>query len=328
MDWITPMEPISTKTLLSGPEWIHQIKWDGIRGLTYYDSEPSGGGGNGLLRIFTKKGRERTAFYPELHRIKGLIRGRNAVLDGEMVVLGEDSKPEFQLSLVRERVGNPDRLAYYTRKFPVLYVLFDILYLDGQALTHLPFQQRMVILRNTVRSDANIAITDDFSEGRALFELMKKKNWEGIVSKKLDSPYLPAKNHKAWYKYKTMKKILTAVCGIQLKDNFPNSLIMGIRRVDEWIYVGKASLGLTQEDLKNLKEYLEIQNEGKCPFPSAVRQHGGDLSGAVTWLEPAITCWISFLEWTNDGVLRHPKILGFTSQKAEEADGREWSLDG
>jgi bifunctional non-homologous end joining protein LigD len=325
MDWIPPMEPISTKSLITGQEWVHQIKWDGIRGLTYYDSESKVGKS---LRIFTKKGRERTDFYPELHRIQDLIRGKNAVLDGEMVVLGEDSKPAFQLSLIRERVGNPDRLVYYTRKYPVMYVLFDILYLNGQLLTGKPFEKRMEILRNTIREDSNIAVTDDFNDGRGLFELMKKKNWEGIVSKKLGSPYLTAKNHKAWYKYKTMRKILTAVCGIQLKDNYPNSLILGIYKEGEWVYVGKASLGLTQKDLKYLKEYSDTQRVETFPFSGSPRRYGPDLAGSIAWLKPAVTCWIGFLEWTNDGVLRHPKILGFTSQKAEEADGKEWSMNG
>ena len=355
INWITPMEPITAKTMINGPEWTHQIKWDGIRGLTYFDSSLPHGKS---LRIFTKKGRERTGFYPELNQLENMIQGRNAVLDGELVVLGDDSKPGFQLSLARDRVKSLGKLSYYTRSYPVIYVVFDILYLNDHNLTQLPLSRRRELLYNIVPAEfiqidskqtdtkriddtkqtdteqidynqigSNIIITDDFNDGPGLFELMKKKNWEGIVSKKLDSPYLPAKNHKAWYKYKTMKKILAAICGIQLKDNFPNSLVLGINQEGKWAYIGKASLGLTQEDLKNLKHYSEIKNFGECPFPDTIQQYGRELSGLITWLEPEITCWISFLEWTNDGVLRHPKILGFTNHKAEETDGREWALD-
>ncbi len=325
MDWIPPMEPLSTKTLIEGPEWIHQIKWDGIRGLTYYSSIPSNGS---QLRIFTKKRRERTEFYPELHILKDIIKGRNAVLDGEMVVLEEDGKPSFQLCLVRERVGNLHRLPYYMRNYPVVYIIFDILYLDDQPLTDLPLIQRMELLRKTISTEANITVTDDFRDGSGLFNLMKQKNWEGIVSKKEDSPYLPAKNHKAWFKYKTMKKILAAVCGIQWKDNLPNALILGMHREDKWIYIGKASLGLSQDDLKLLKDYSAVMEEAECPFFKTTGRDGPGWTDSITWLEPQITCWISFLEWTNDGMLRHPKILGFTSQKAKDADGKEWSLDG
>lgn len=333
------MEPITTKTMVIGPQWTHQIKWDGIRGLTYFDSCSSNGES---LRIFTKRGRERTGFYPELNQLENMIQGKNAILDGELVVLGDDSRPTFQLSLARDRVKSLEKLPYYTRTYPVIYVIFDILYFNNQNLTQIPLDQRRELLYNTIRAESihtdsmqtdynqsgsNVIITDDFNDGQALFELMKKKNWEGIVSKKLNSPYLPAKNHKAWYKYKAMKKILAAICGIQLKDDFPNSLVLGINQEGKWIYIGKASLGLTQEDLKNLKDYSKVKDYGKCPFPEAIKQYGRELSGPITWLEPEITCWISFLEWTNDGVLRHPKILGFTSHKAEETDGGEWPLD-
>lgn len=346
------MEPITTQSMISGPQWIHQIKWDGIRGLTYFDSSSPQGE---PLRIFTKSGRERTGFYPELIQLTDMIQGRNAVLDGELVVLGEASKPTFQLSLARDRVKSLEKLPYYTRVYPVIYVIFDILFLDDKPLTNLPLKLRREILYNTVLTDSvkaesgqtsskfanskhmefnqsdsnfgsNIIITDDFNDGRGLFELMSKKNWEGIVTKKLDSPYLPAKDHKAWYKYKTMRKILAAICGVQLKDDFPISLILGVNQEEKWIYIGKASLGLTQEDLRNFKSYIRIRNNEECVFPEAIKSYERELSGPIAWLKPDITCWISFLEWTNDGVLRHPKILGFTNHKAEEADGREWSL--
>lgn len=320
------MEAITTKTIISDPGWTHQIKWDGIRGLTYFDSSSSNGES---LRIFTKRGRERTGFYPELDQLKNLIQARNAVLDGELVVLGDDSKPTFQLSLVRDRLKSMEKLPYYTRTYPVIYVIFDILFLDDKSLTQLSLKQRREILCKQLESriSSNIIITDDFSDGLGLFELMKKKNWEGIVSKRLDSPYLPGKNHKAWYKYKTMKKILAAICGIQLKDDFPKSLILGVNQEGKWTYMGKASLGLTQEDLKILKDYSKIKNNDNCPFPEAIKQYGRELAGPIIWLEPEITCWVSFLEWTNDAVLRHPKILGFTNHKVEEAVGREWPLD-
>lgn len=333
------MEPITTRTMVCGPEWTHQIKWDGIRCLSYFDSSSFNGES---LRLFTKSGRERTGFYPELSQLENMLQGRNVVLDGELVVLGDDSKPTFQLSLARDRVKSMEKLPYYTRNYPVIYVIFDILYLDDQELTQLPLNQRRELLYKTIRTESiythskqtdynqlvsNIIITDDFNDGLGLFELMKRKNWEGIVSKRLDSTYLPAKNHKSWYKFKAMKKILAAICGIQLKNSFPNSLIMGINQEGKWTYIGKASLGLTQEDLKNLKDYSEVKNNGECPFPEAIKQYGRELSGPITWLEPEITCWISFLEWTNDGVLRHPKILGFTNHKTGEADGREWPFD-
>jgi len=318
MEWITPMEPISSGSIMTGPEWIYQIKWAGIRGLVYYqeDSSPSG------IKIYTKSGSDRTAFYPELHHIKNLIAGSSAILDGEIVVPGDDGKPVFHLSLTRERVRNPDRLSYYCSKYPVIYIVFDILYLNGNSLTGLPLARRREILCNSVKAEANIGLAESYKDGPGLFDLMKRKGWEGIVSKKLDSSYLPGKKHNDWFKHKALKKLLAAVCGIQLKDGFPNSLILGIYRDNQWIYIGRASLGLTQDDLRRLKEYSQMSSP-VCPFSSANEWKGKN----VAWLNPTLTCWVKFLEWTNDGLLRHPALLGFAASHWSEADGREWSAD-
>lgn len=145
------MEPITTKTMVIGPQWTHQIKWDGIRGLTYFDSCSSNGES---LRIFTKRGRERTGFYPELNQLENMIQGKNAILDGELVVLGDDSRPTFQLSLARDRVKSLEKLPYYTRTYPVIYVIFDILYFNNQNLTQIPLDQRRELLYNTIRAES------------------------------------------------------------------------------------------------------------------------------------------------------------------------------
>ncbi len=318
MEWVVPMEPITSNTIPTGRDWIYQIKWDGIRGLIYYQR-----GLDKQIRIFTKNKRERTDFYPELHLIEDMIAGDSAVLDGELVVLGEDSKPSFQLSLIRERIGNPDKLPYYIKNLQVIYIVFDILYYQGNKLTNQSLKERQEILHSCLRPDYNIMLADNYTDGHGLFKLMKKKDWEGIVSKRLSSPYYPAKNHKEWYKHKTIKKMLAVVCGVHWKSGFPNSLILGIRQEDKWVYIGKASSGLTQVDLQQLKEYALNAKEEVCPFLESEmwrKQH-------VIWLNPSLTCWVRFLEWTNDGVLRHPTILGFSDIPAEQASGKELSLD-
>src|SRR5690554_2513233 len=148
MEWIVPMEPITSNTIPDDGGWIYQIKWDGIRGLTYFQR-----GFDKKIRIFTKNKRERTDFYPELHSIEDMITGDSAVLDGELIVLGEDSKPNFQLSLIRERVVNSVRLPYYTKNFPVLYIVFDILFYQGNQLTNQPLKERQEILHHCLRPE-------------------------------------------------------------------------------------------------------------------------------------------------------------------------------
>ena len=124
--------------------------------------------GRDHVRIFTKSGRERAEYYPELHHIGNLVAGNNAVLDGEMVVPDNDGKPSFHLSLIREKTGRKDKLPHYIRKYPVIYIVFDILYLNDCLLTELPLKERRNILYQSLNQDGNIAITEDFEDGPGL----------------------------------------------------------------------------------------------------------------------------------------------------------------
>lgn len=311
MDWMMPMSPILRNTIEEGSEWIHQVKWDGIRGLCYME--------NGRLRVFTKRGRERTGFYPELEVLSFSKKVSSLVLDGELVVLDSEGKPSFHLSLTRERLNSLQKTGLYASKYPAKYVLFDIIALNGQLLTSWPLTERSLLLKELIRPSANIALTDDFEDGHALFALMKEKGWEGIVSKRLMSFYSPGKNHTDWYKVKLVRKLLAAIAGITLKESFPNALILAVNRGDGWEYIGKAAVGLTHTHLALLKDVMNQLKSEKNPFGI---QHP-DFKNAL-WIEINLTCWAGFLEWTQDGALRHPKILGFSDQPPSQATGKEF----
>ncbi len=320
MNWIIPMEPVICPAVKAGADYIHEIKWDGIRGMVYVE--------NGSIKIYTKKGKERTGFYPEIDILKKGLGGKNAVLDGEFVVLDEDGTPSFYKSLIRERVRNSSRLQYYTNAYPVCYMVFDILKYGDKILVNMPLIERKQILEKNLSSftgdDTNIFITKSYPDGKELFEKMKAQNMEGIVSKKTDSLYIGGKKHDAWFKTKFIKKMLCVVGGIQWKSLQPNSLVMGIKPRDseKLVYVGKASIGLKQSDLMLIKEYAGQLEQEECPFTTDEIIQLDKTGDRFTWLQPALTCWISFLELTNDGHLRHPKIEGFAVLPAEEADGK------
>lgn len=323
MDWIVPMEPILTPNIPEDNGFVHQVKWDGIRGLCYIES--------GKVRLFTKRGRERTAFYPELLDLPSFLMGKSAVLDGEIIILNEEMRPSFQLSLIRERVSAPKQVHYYAKKYPVLYIVFDLLALNGGLITGKPLHERSSLLRDNLRTSNVTTITDDFYNGSELFSLMKEKGWEGIVSKKADSTYLPGKTHREWFKTKLSRKILAIVVGLALKDGFPNSLVLAISGNEGLVYIGRASIGLTQEHFRLLKDNIPALKADQNPLSKIEEKKETSLLSKnarelkfVVWLKPQLTVWISFLEWTSDGGLRHPKILGFTSLAPEEANGKEF----
>lgn len=309
MDLIIPMEPIRTKKIIDDSNWIHEIKWDGIRGLTYYINKE--------LRIYTKKGYVVTNYYPEIHRIIDLISYDEVILDGELVVFNEENRPSFHDILIRHHAkGN--NYKYMKDKYPVKYILFDILYKDGKDIRELSLKKRKDILGEGIGSNEIITITDSFEQGKQLYELMREKSFEGIVSKSLISSYVAGKKHNQWFKVKISRKILTVVGGINTKNNYPSSLLVGIYKNNEFIYIGSVAIGLKQKDLTLIKQYETALTIYDSPFRNLKK------AKSVLWFKPILTCWVHFSEWTNDGHLRHPKIIGFSRQAPDEADGKEY----
>lgn len=314
MELIQIMEPVLAKDIMIGDEWLHQVKWDGIRGISYIN--------DGELRIFTKSGRERTGFYPELNRAVALLQGKQAVLDGEIVVFDAVNKPSFHRVLTRDRLQRKENVPSYVQKCPINYIIFDILFLNGRDLRNLPLIERREILSANMESDAHIGQTDDFRDGVKLLELMKQKNYEGIVSKNRSSRYIPGKKHNLWYKMKISKKILAVIGGLSWRADMPNSLLLGIYEQNNLSYIGNSSLGLSRNDWRLLKEYSSSLDQNESPFANLKKAQ------STTWLQPRLTCWISFLEWTEGNSLRHPKIIGFSDEPPNNADGKEYSADG
>ncbi|RNC63102.1 MAG: Multifunctional non-homologous end joining protein LigD [Candidatus Dichloromethanomonas elyunquensis] len=313
MELLQVMEPVLSGQIIEGDQWIHQIKWDGIRGIISIE--------NGMFRIFTKNGQERTGFYPEIGDVLKLFRGNQTVMDGEMVVFDENAKPSFRLVLTRDRLKKTGNLPIYLKKHPVHYIIFDILFLNGKDLRNLSLEERKLILSRSITQNSHIGITQDFTNGPALFNLMKERNYEGIVSKNKSSIYVPGKKHQFWFKTKIIKKILAVIGGLSSKSGYPNSLLLGVYVDEKLVYIGNASLGLTQKDFAVLKDYsssLQQRDSSFCNLNQAKN---------VTWLDPLLTCWVSFLEWTENSNLRHPKILGFSTEKAILANGKEYLVE-
>lgn len=314
MELIIPMEPLLTDTIKDDKDWIHQVKWDGIRGITYLQESS--------VRVFTKKGNERTDFYPELQLISQLFKGKEAILDGEIIIFDNDGRPSFSDVLIRERVRSKKNIYYYSRKYPIKYILFDLLFFNGKDLRCMPLYKRIELLKDKITKSEAITITDNFHEGKALYELMKQKNFEGIVSKNIYSPYRPGKKHDQWYKVKINKKILVVVGGILLKNNFPSSLMVGIYRDHQLHYIGNVSSGLTVDELTILKNNTEHLHIMDSPFVKPSKKDEN-----IIWLQPELTCWVRFMEWTNHGSLRHPNIIGFSKEDILAANGKEFTYD-
>ena len=163
------MEPVRVPQVVMQPGFTHQIKWDGVRGMALV-------GSNGV-RVFGKSGRESTAQYPELAALARQADAVQAVFDGEIVAF-VDGKPSFYHVLKRSRsYGGPNAF-----RWPVRYIAFDLLELNGRNLRTVPLTERQQLLRAHFTPSPTAALADDFSDGEALFALMKQENMEGVVS--------------------------------------------------------------------------------------------------------------------------------------------------
>lgn len=304
MERIAPMEPILSERVEERENFIHQIKWDGIRGMTWTK--------DGAIRIFNKSGRERTGFYPEVEKLPLLLKSREVVVDGELVVF-EGLRPSFQSVLKRDRLKNRQNVSAYIKQYPVRYLLFDCLVFDGVDIRNLPLSERLDILRRAFTPDENIIITDDFTDGLALFKFTKENDYEGIVSKDQTSAYTSGKKHDSWFKTKNQKALLAVVTGVALKQGFPNSLILGVYDQGNLIYIGNVASGLKEGDKKMLSDHINRLKQDQCPF------EGFESGSPAWWFKPVLTCRVRFMEWTSEGVMRHPVLVGFTDLPAKDA---------
>lgn len=303
MSIIQCMEPIRVTEVVNEKGFIHQIKWDGVRGVTAIE--------NGRITLYTKKGGVCTEAYPEIFSLPDQLSAKQAVLDGELVVF-DNGRPSFYNVLKRSLTRSEAVVKSIKAQYPAKYIIFDLLFLNNEDLRQKPLSERQQILQKHFSSSPSAALTDSFEDGNALLELMRQRNMEGIVSKRTDSRYIAGKKHNDWFKTKISKKILCVIIGVQVKNALPASLALGIYREGELAAVGGVSSGLNQSDLRLLKDYIEKEKTGE--------------DKDTVWVRPLLTCWVKFAEWTDHMTLRHPVLLWFSDKDPEEAAGEEFII--
>jgi bifunctional non-homologous end joining protein LigD len=288
--------------------WSFEVKWDGVRAIAY--AQP------GRLRLESRNLNEITDAYPE---VRGLIEDlgmREAVLDGEIVTFDEQGRPSFELLQRRMHVTSPAAVRRLRASQPVVYAIFDLLFLDGRSLTELPYSERRARLEALELGGAAWRIpTAHVGEGAALLEATAAQGLEGIVAKRLDSAYEPGRRSGAWLKIKhTRRQELVIggwVPGEGRRTKRIGALLMGYHREGEFVYAGRVGTGFTERSLSELQTRLEQYRRAWSPFagrPPLPRQ--------AVFVEPCLVAEIEFREWTTEGVMRAPSFKGLREDKA------------
>jgi bifunctional non-homologous end joining protein LigD len=300
------MEPNLVQQVPDDPSFIYQVKYDGIRILCSVTPES--------IELYTKKQNERTKQYPEFFHIRPQLKANSCILDGEVIVRSDVGKPQFSFVVRRDRSSREEKVKQLIKELPIEYHVFDILMKDGADLRHRPFSERTAILNETCISCDWLQLVESHHDGRQLYRQMAEKDWEGVVAKRIHSPYASGKKHPHWFKIKIMKQLLCVVGGIQYKSGFPNSLLIGAYAGEHLHFVGKISSGLTAADTHLLHSYITELEQEESPF---MVSPAGALP--VRWVEPRLTLLAEYMEMTEEGILRHPKIIGFTQSSPKEA---------
>ncbi|MFD2613792.1 ATP-dependent DNA ligase [Paenibacillus gansuensis] len=289
-----PMKPILQETIPAGPEWGYQLKWDGVRLLSRVQ--------DGQADLYSRTLLSKNSVYPEVARRLSSVPGQ-LILDGEAVVFDPVlQRPVFQKVLQRERTRTAAGIKQLTERGPVVYVLFDLLYASGEDLRTLPYTERHARLLDLFpEKSPDLFVSDLFHDGQALWHWVETNGWEGVVSKRLSSPYREGKKHKDWFKRKTAVTMDVDIVGITIREGVVASLVMSVSGV----YSGRVSLRLNTESKRRIYDYVQSHPSDHRPFPALP----ADLKGeTVLWTDKPFVCSVTGLEITSAGLLRHPML--------------------
>jgi bifunctional non-homologous end joining protein LigD len=298
-----PMLASVADTPFSSEGWIFEVKWDGIRAISYVESD-------GQLSIRSRNNLELRQNFPEFQELSTLTRG--TVLDGEIIVMN-GGKADFQKLIERSKTASEKAIEKMATQFPATYIVFDILEKDGKTLIDLPLLERKRILGQSLTESRNVIISIYVEGmGETYYVEAVKKGVEGIMAKKGDSPYEPGRRSANWLK---IKKLLTCDCvifgytkgGGSRAATF-GALILGLFEDGKPTYVGKVGTGFTEDSARELvKQFV--------PLSGSQGLEGVDLSEGVTWVKPEIVCEVVYQAVTNDGKLRMPRFKGIRIDK-------------
>jgi bifunctional non-homologous end joining protein LigD len=303
---IEPMLATPVKEPFDHPDWIFEVKWDGYRTIAEIR--------DGSVSLYSRKG---ISFNKKFSPIADSLRkfGFDAVLDGEIVLVDDQGRPDFQ-ALQHYQDSGSGHLLYY---------VFDLPYFRGHDLRDVPLLRRKELLKKILPSSPRIRFSDHvWKEGALFYNVAKEKGLEGIVAKHSQSVYEAGRRSRQWLKVKmrlTQEAVLAGFTEPGGGRKYFGALVLGVYEGDDLIYIGHVGGGFAEKDLKDIREKLEPLIQKECPFTPKP-----ETNGPVTWVKPELVCEIALSGWTEDGVMRQPVFLRLREDKTAHEAMRETDL--
>lgn len=296
------------KTIPEGDNWLYELKYDGYRIMAFVEANN--------VRLISRNGNDLShRFQDVISSLISLARGRAFVLDGEMVVTDKNGKTDF--GALQNYLRNP-------KDKNLVYIIFDLLALDGVDLRSTKLIQRKEMLEKLLKDAPKNLYYSRYVRGMGKECLLAacEADMEGIVGKKADSIYSGTRNGD-WIKIKCDKRqefIIGAYSRSDKRNNGISSLLLGVYEGDDLKYAGRAGTGITEVEMKRLEEKFKYLERAKPAFKEAPKARSDE---KIIWLEPVLVAEIKFAEWTHENLLRQASYKGLRIDKDPKAVRRE-----
>lgn len=298
-DKIAPMLAYAARPFDS-PQHLFEIKWDGTRCLLFIK--------DGKLRLQNRRLEDITFRYPEMVALPRELKARNAILDGEVVVLSQ-GRSVFAKLQQREQVADPLKIQLLSRQLPATYIAFDLLYLNDEKYLQVPLIERKRLLE-AIMQESPYLVESRFilEKGRAFFKEAVAQGLEGVMGKALNSPYLMGTRSRHWLKIKPRGQVECYIVGYRegqgARQGLVGSLGVATQEAGMWRYRGRVGSGFSEADLAALTPRLK-----KLKTEVPVAPVTPPVKGMV-WVRPELRCKVSFHEETAQGHFRAPVFEG------------------
>jgi bifunctional non-homologous end joining protein LigD len=291
-DEMRPMQAASAEAPFSSPDYLFEVKWDGLRCIVFKDSE-------GHVHLQDRGLHDITADVPEVVAAAKRIPP-GSVIDGELVATDKDGRPDYPR--LRERLAAGASLM---EKIPTAYLAFDALYLEEKPLLRQPVHRRRARLKKAVEAGGHIFVPDHIEEdGVELFEACLERGLEGVVAKHRLSPYVPGQRSPFWLKVKAVKSDDFVVIGWLGQKAF-DALVVGYHEDGRLLPCGTVGGGYDEATTGAIRDSLvELETDDSPLDPPPI------MISPVHWVRPELVVSVRYSEWSPDGTLRFPIFNG------------------
>ncbi len=303
---VEPMLATTGDIPADAARWGLELKWDGVRVVTYLSGE--------TVRATGRRGNDIADRYPELAALADLLPGHQAVLDGEVVAFDRAGRPSFERLQRRMHIAHPPpRLI---RDVPVRYIVFDLLYLDGHSTFDVPYRDRRELLEGLELGHGPIEAPSylpgaDVAQTSELLDYTVEQDLEGLVAKRLDAPYRPGQRVSHWRKIKKFRTRDVVIGGWKpgkgRRAGGVGSLLLGVYDEPGLCFVGHVGTGFTDRMLDDMAEMLRPLRRAASPYVNEVPR---EFAKDARWVEPRLVGEVAYSMWTQDGRLRTPSWRG------------------